>query len=40
MGNKNGAYETFSEETKDLLMQQTGKPIHIRYNIIFGLPIC
>ncbi len=28
MGNKNGSYETFSDETKDLLIQQTGKINH------------
>jgi len=25
MGNKNGSYETLSDETKDLLIQRTGK---------------
>jgi hypothetical protein len=30
MGNKNGTYETLSEETKELLMQRTSKIIFIR----------
>jgi hypothetical protein len=37
MGNKSSSYDTLTEETKDLLMQRTGKKIFI---ITFCSNIC
>jgi hypothetical protein len=31
MGNKNGTYDTLSQETKELLMQRTGKKIWTKF---------
>jgi hypothetical protein len=35
MGNKNGTYDTLMQETKELLMERTGKKIYSAYEIEF-----